>query len=101
MFATEAEHLTARFAMLCFMAVFNGFGIRTEHVNLFDGLSKNKLFWQIALWIVVGTIVLCTFAGDLLKVTVLNTDQWIAVLILSLIVIPVDILRKLLTSKGE
>ena len=101
MFATEAEHLTARFAMLCFMAVFNGFGIRTEHVNLFDGLSKNKLFWQIALWIVVGTIVLCTFAGDLLKVTALNADQWIAVLILSLIVIPVDILRKLLTSKGE
>ena len=33
MFVTETEAITARFALLCFMAVFNGFNIRTEHIN--------------------------------------------------------------------
>ena len=41
LFSSDTEAMTARFAMLCFMAVFNGFCIRTEHVNLFNGLSKN------------------------------------------------------------
>lgn len=31
MFASETEAMTARFALLCFMAVFNGFNIRTEY----------------------------------------------------------------------
>ncbi len=102
MFMTETEALTARFALLCFMAVFNGFGIRTEHVNLFNGLGKNKLFWQIALGIIVGTIALCTYAGQLLKVTALDVNQWIIVLVLSLLVIPVDMVRKLIKNKkGE
>lgn len=51
MFATEAEAMTARFALLCFMAVFNGFNIRTEHINLFNGIGKNKLFSAIAIGI--------------------------------------------------
>lgn len=52
MFATETEAMTARFALLCFMAVFNGFNIRTEHINLFNGIGKNKLFSAIAIGIV-------------------------------------------------
>lgn len=51
MFATETEAMTARFALLCFMAVFNGFNIRTEHINLFNGIGKNKLFSAIAIGI--------------------------------------------------
>ena len=101
-FPTEVENLTARFAILCFMAVFNGFGIRTEHVNIFNGLSKNKLFWKIAIGIIVGAIVLCTFAGNLLKVTALGVNQWIVIVALSLIVVPVDMIRKIImTRKGE
>ena len=53
MFATETEAITARFALLCFMAVFNGFNIRTEHINLFNGIGKNKLFSAIAIGIFV------------------------------------------------
>lgn len=99
LFATEAESLTARFAMLCFMAVFNGFNIRTEHINLFNGLNNNKLFSKIALGIVAGTIVLCSVAGDLVKVTALDPKQWLVIIGLSLIVIPVDLLRKLINNR--
>lgn len=80
------------------MATFNGFNIRTEYINLFNGLSKNKLFWKIAIGIIVGTMILCTVAGDLISVTALGVTQWIAIAVLSLLVIPVDMLRKVITN---
>lgn len=94
MFASETEAMTARFALLCFMAVFNGFNIRTEHMNLFTGLSKNKMFVYIALGIFAGTILLCDFAENLVKVIALDLNHWIAVIILAFMVIPIDLVRK-------
>lgn len=99
LFQTEASRLTARFVLLCFMAVLNGFNIRTEHINLLTGLKNNKLFVKIAIGIFVGVIITCTFAGDLVKVCPLNITQWIAVSCLSIIVVPVDIARKLYLKK--
>ena len=101
LFATEAESLTARFAVLCFMAFFNGFNIRTEHINLFKGLSKNKLFVKIALGIFIGTIVTCTFAGELVKVTSLDVKHWLVIIGLALIVIPVDLTRKVISKNRK
>ena len=98
-FANDAEAMTARFALLCFMAVFNGFNIRTEHINLFNGLSKNKLFSEIAIGIFVITLVLCNFAGDLLQVTRMDLKHWIVVVILAFLVIPIDMIRKIVTKK--
>ena len=99
MFANDAEGMTARFAMLCFMAVFNGFCIRTEHINLFNGLSKNKLFWEIAIGIFAMTILLCTFAGGLIKVAPLDLTHWMIVIVVAFMVVPVDIIRKIVTKR--
>lgn len=38
MFTTKLSAMTARFALLCLMAVFNGFTIRTDSMNLFKGI---------------------------------------------------------------
>lgn len=99
LFVTEESRLTARFALLCFMAVLNGFNIRTEHTNLFTGLNNNKLFVKIAIGIFAGVIITCSFAGDLVKVCPLNFAQWIAVACLSFIVIPIDLARKVYLNK--
>ena len=100
LFTTDVEAMTARFAMLCIMSVCNGFGIRTEHINLLNGLKNNKTFVYIAAGIVLGTIALCNVLGGLIQVTAMNMSQWIAIIGLSLTVIVVDIIRKLFT-KGE
>ena len=100
LFTTDVEAMTARFAMLCIMSVCNGFGIRTEHINLFNGLKNNKTFVYIAAGIVLGTVVLCNVLGELIQVTAMNMSQWTAIIGLSLTVIVVDIVRKLFT-KGE
>lgn len=101
MFATEAEAMTARFALLCFMAVFNGFNIRTEHINLFNGIEKNKLFSAIAIGIFVMTFALCNFAENLVKVTALDFKHWVVVVILAFMVIPIDLIRKIIEKKRE
>ena len=101
MFATETEAMTARFALLCFMAVFNGFNIRTEHINLFNGIGKNKLFSAIAIGIFVMTFALCNFAENLIKVTALDFKHWVVVVILAFMVIPIDLIRKVIEKKRE
>lgn len=101
MFASETEAMTARFALLCFMAVFNGFNIRTEHINLFNGIGKNKLFSSIAIGIFVMTFALCNFAENLIKVTALDFKHWVVVVILAFMVIPIDLIRKIIEKKRE
>ena len=101
MFASETEAMTARFALLCFMAVFNGFNIRTEHINLFNGIGNNKLFSAIAIGIFVMTFALCNFAENLIKVTALDFKHWVVVVILAFMVIPIDLIRKIIEKKRE
>ena len=93
-FATPELAITARFALLCFMAVFNGFTIRTESMNLFNGLGKNKAFSVIAVGIMIMTLLLCNIAGSLVQTTPLDLKHWIVVIIVAFMIIPVDIIRK-------
>lgn len=101
MFASETEAMTARFALLCFMAVFNGFNIRTEHINLFNGIGKNKLFSAIAVGIFAMTFALCNYAESLIKVTALDFKHWVVIVILAFMVIPIDLIRKIFEKKRE
>lgn len=99
MFVTDAEAMTARFALLCFMAVLNGFNIRTEHMNLFKGIGKNKLFSYIAVGICAMTVILCDFAGTLIKATALDLNHWLVIIALAFMVIPVDLVRKAVDNR--
>lgn len=93
-FATPELAITARFALLCFMAVFNGFTIRTESINLFNGLGKNKAFSVIAVGIIAMTLFLCNIAGSLVQTTPLDLRHWITVIVVAFMIVPVDIIRK-------
>ena len=99
MFVTDVEAMTARFALLCFMAVLNGFNIRTEHMNLFNGIGKNKLFSYIAVGICAMTVILCDFAGTLIKATALDLNHWFVIIALAFMVIPVDLVRKAVDNR--
>lgn len=98
-FPTEETALAARFALLCMMSVFNGFTIRTDKRNLLSGLSKNKLFAEIAAGICIGTVVLVQFAGKLMHVVPLNLIQWTIIVIASLAIVPIDFIRKTIKEK--
>jgi Ca2+-transporting ATPase len=101
MFATKLSTMTARFALLCLMAVFNGFTIRTDSMNLFKGIKNNKLFVYIALGIFAMAVVLCNFVGNLVQTTPMDAKQWIVVLVTAFMVVPVDWIRKAICKKGS
>lgn len=101
MFTTKLSAMTARFALLCLMAVFNGFTIRTDSMNLFKGIKNNKLFVYIALGIFAMAVVLCNFVGNLVQTTPMDTKQWIVVLVTAFMVVPVDWIRKTICKKGS
>lgn len=101
MFATKLSAMTARFALLCLMAVFNGFTIRTDSMNLFKGIKNNKLFVYIALGIFTMAVVLCNFVGNLVQTTPMDVKQWIIVLVTAFMVVPVDWIRKAICKKGS
>ena len=99
LFTTEAAGLSARFALLCFMAVLNGFTLRTHSRNLLKGLSKNKLFYRIAIGIFIGTIALVQLGGSVLHTAPLNLTQWLTVAALSTIVLLADLVRKTMMKR--
>ena len=101
MFTTKLSAMTARFALLCLMAVFNGFTIRTDSMNLFKGIKNNKLFVYIALGIFAMAVVLCNFVGNLVQTTPMDAKQWIVVLVTAFMVVPVDWIRKTICKKGS
>ncbi len=100
-FTTEISTMTARFSLLCLMAVFNGFTIRTDSMNPFKEIKNNKLFMYIAFGIFVMTVVLCNFVGNLVQTTPMTIDQWLAVLVTAFMVVPVDWIRKAICKKGS
>jgi magnesium-transporting ATPase (P-type) len=91
--------MTAYFALFIFIGVFNAFNARTERLNLLADLSKNKIFILIISFILIVQIYLIYHGGDLFRTYGLTLQELIFVLIISLTVIPFDILRKLIIRK--
>ena len=91
---------TAYFAFFIFIAVFNGFNARTEKLNLFDNLSRNKGFLTVfgiiaAVQIAMTYIGLAVPAvGEILGCHGLNGTEWLLVLVMAISIIPVDLIRK-------
>ena len=100
LFGSEEVYATARFAMLVVMATINGFNIRTNSMNLFKGIKNNTMFIKIALTIFAGIILLCQFGGAMLHCEPMNIIQWVVVFALSLLVVPVDLIRKKIMNGG-
>lgn len=100
LFGSEEMYATARFAMLVVMATINGFNIRTDSKNLFKGIGDNTMFVKIALAIFAGIILLCQFGGAMLHCVPLNLTQWVVIFAMSLLVVPVDLIRKSIMNGG-
>jgi len=91
--------LTGYFALFVFIAVFNAFNARTEKINLFDSIAENKGFIRIIALIVVIQTTMVYFGGDVLRCYGLVWYEWLLVLSLALLIIPVDIMRKILFDR--
>ena len=93
---SEIVNLTARFALIMLVAMFNGFNVRVDDIHLLRGLTKNPLFIIVALTIIGGTFGIVNFGGEMFSVTPLSFEQWALIFGLAFLVIPMDLIRKLI-----
>ena len=91
--------MTAYFALFIFMSIFNAFNARSQRLNLFSNITKNKVFLVIFALIIGVQLYLVYFGGDLFRTYGLNIKELLLVLALAFSVIPVDFLRKILLKK--
>ncbi len=92
---------TAYFAFFIFIAVFNAFNARTEKMNLFDNIGKNKGFLTVFGIIAIVQIVMTYVGGDILNGWGLNVTEWLVVLVLGISIIPIDLIRKAIAGSSS
>ena len=90
---------TALFATFMMAITFNGFNARTSHLNPFEGLGRNKNFIIVMLSIIGLQYLFVTFGGKVLEVEPLTLRTWGICALLAFLVIPIDIIRKLIFVK--
>ena len=91
--------LTAFFGLFIFMGIFNAFNARTERINILSNLNKNKIFLFVIGFIVIVQVILIYFGGNLFRTVGLDLLQFEMMILIALLVIPFDLLRKILLRK--
>lgn len=89
---------TAYFAFFIFIAVFNAFNARTDRMNLFDNLGKNKGFLTVFGIIAVVQILMTYLGRGILSGWGLTATEWLVVLIPAISIIPIDLIRKAIVN---
>ena len=87
--------MTAFFSLFVFISVFNAFNARTERLNLFANILKNRVFIVILAFITIAQIFLIYNGGSLFRTYGLKINELIFVILLAFTVIPLDLVRKL------
>ena len=100
-FENEGQHLTAYFSMFVFSAVANGFNVRSEGINIFEHIKENKGFIKVMLTIVLVQIILTFVGGEIFSCTPFGIKGWLIIIVMSLTMIPVDMLSKIIMKSSE
>lgn len=91
---------SALFATFMMAITFNGFNARTSHINVFESLGRNKNFLLVIGAIFLMQFVFVTFGGNVLSVESLSVQSWIVCIVLAFLVIPIDMIRKVIMRKN-
>lgn len=92
---------SAVFATFMMAISFNGFNARTEHTNPFEHPGRNKNFLLVIGALLVLQFLFVTFGGAVLSVEPLSWTAWLVCLLIAFLIIPIDIIRKAITSKKK
>jgi calcium-translocating P-type ATPase len=98
-FREDKYMMTGYFTFFVFAAIFNALNARTERMDLFGCIMENKGFLSVMGFIVVMQAALTQFGGAILHSYGLTAGEWLLVLALAVMIVPVDLGRKYLLSR--
>lgn len=91
--------MTGFFALFIFIGIFNSFNARTNRINIFANIFRNKIFLIIIIFITIVQIYLIYFGGELFRAFGLSLKELEITIFLALTVIPIDWIRKIYLKK--
>ena len=91
--------MTAYFALFIFLGIFNAFSSRTEHINIFKDIMRNKEFLFIFMFISVAQIFIIYYGGNIFGTYGLKLKDLVFIVLLSSSSILVNTIRKILINK--
>ena len=78
---------------------FNGFNARTDHINPFEHIGRNKNFLYVMGSILLMQFVFVTFGGEVLSVESLDLRSWILCAVIAFLVIPINMMPQVDNQK--
>ena len=101
LFVDNNHFMTSFFCLFIFLATFNAFNARTHRLNIFAHLSENKIFLLIIIFIIIVQISIVYSGITFFQTTKINIKELLITITLSFSIIPLDIIRKIITKKTK
>lgn len=90
---------TFMFAFFIYSIIFNSLNTRSETLNIFEHIKENKKFIIVMGSIFVLQTLLLEFGGSVFGTVPLNLKAYIIAIILALMIIPIDMTKKIILKK--
>lgn len=97
----ELYKKTFMFAFFIYSIIFNSLNTRSEKANVFEHLKENKKFVLVMCSIFVLQTLIIEFGGPVFNTTMLTGKALLISMGLALLIIPVDLIRKLFVKKNK
>lgn len=85
---------TFMFAFFIYSIIFNSLNTRSEKYNLFERIGQNKKFIYVMSSIFILQTLLLQFGGAVFGTTPLTLKGYLFAIVLAILIIPVDLIRK-------
>ncbi len=95
----ELYEKTFMFAFFIYSIIFNSLNTRSERFNLFEHIGENKKFILVMGAIFVLQTIMIEIGGEVFSTTMLNLKALFVSMLLAVLIIPVDLIRKAVVSK--
>jgi len=97
--SNPVKFLSGLFCLFVFAGIVNAFTSRSVRLNIFSGLAKNKFFILIMSFVAIVQLLMLFVGNSVFRTTPLSFKEIMILIILSLLIIPADLIRKLITKK--
>ena len=95
----ELYKRTFMFAFFIYSIIFNSLNTRSERYNLFEHIGENKKFILVMCCIFVLQTIIIELGGAVFGTTMLSAKALIVSVVLAILIIPVDMVRKVFVRK--
>lgn len=96
----DVIHLSAFFALFIFLGVAQCINSRTDRLNLFSGIAKNRAFVFVMCLITAIQISFVYFGGSALRTAPLTPHELLLTILIAASAIPFEIIRKICWRLG-